>query len=166
MEADKKTERRKSENRKHGRYSEKPAPDPAVQEAIRNAEKDLLNSLVPVVLKSLTDFQQKQVHRYFSKNQEYRVKSIYTGENTVALKIFPVGNLIRFAETKAQEVLMKGELQVLPPMGAFERFTIHDYIQKRGGLRTESRGDDTQRHVEIFPVFGRTPRKAKRRLTR
>jgi len=166
MEPEKKNERKRSEDRKHGRRFEKPAPDPIVEHAIQNAENNLSNSLTPVVLRSLNGFQQKQVDRYFSRNQEYRVKSIRENENASALQIYPIGNLIRFAETKAQEVLITGEPQVLPPMGAFERFTIHEYIQKRGGLRTESHGEYKQRHVEIFPVFGRTPRKAKRRLTR
>lgn len=69
-------------------------------------------------------------------------------------------------ETKVQEVLMSGEAVSLPPMDSFERFIIHEYMKNRGGVRTESTGEGEERHVVIFPIFGRTPKKAKRRLTR
>jgi spoIIIJ-associated protein len=82
------------------------------------------------------------------------------------MKVYPVGKLRRFAEQKAQEVLMKGESEILPPMGSFERFVIHDYLKNRDGVRTESFGEGKDRHVEIFPLFGRNPKKVKRKLTR
>ena len=80
--------------------------------------------------------------------------------------MYPVGELQRMAETKVQEVLMTGESRSLPSMGSYERFIIHEYMKNRSGIRTESFGEGDDRHVELFPVFGRVPKKAKRRLTR
>ena len=106
------------------------------------------------------------IHRHFEKTQEYKSKTYRENDNDYIMKIFPVGQLRRFAEQKAQEVLMKGESEVLPPMGAFERFVIHEYLKDRSGIRTESFGEGAERHIEITPVFGRALKKAKRRLTR
>jgi predicted RNA-binding protein Jag len=137
-----------------------------VQEAIRAVEQMSPESLEPVVLKDLNAFQRKQVHRHFERTAEYKTKTLRGEGESFVLKVYPVGRLNRLAETKAQEVLMSGEPRSLPPMGSFERFVVHEYIKKRGGLQSESQGEEPERCVRIFPVFGRIPKKAKRRLTR
>ena len=43
---------------------------------------------------------------------------------------------------------------------------VHDYLKDRDGIKTESYGEGKDRHIEIQPLFGRSPKKSKRRLTR
>lgn len=157
--------RRGKSNTRPGRSEKRPL-DPIVEETIQNVQEQLMNSIEPVILDELNGFQRKCVHHHFSRTDEYKVKAISLNEHAVRLIIYPVGKLRRFAETRAQEVLMTGEPQSFPPMGSFERFIIHDYIKTRGGLHTESIGEGNERHIKVFPIFGRTPRKVKRRLTR
>ena len=118
-----------------------------------------------IVVRELNGFQRKLVHQHFEKTEEYKVKT-YHEDDKIILKVYPIGKLKRLAELKAQEVLIKGETEVLPPMGSFERFIIHDYLKDREGVRTESFGEGKERHIEINPLFGRSPKKVKRRLTR
>lgn len=145
--------------KKRGRIDEK------VKLSISQAEEFLKDSLKPATLLGLNRYQTKEIQRYFEKNQEYKTKT-YRKDDGVVLKVFPVGMLKRLTEQKTQEVLMKGKSEVLPPMGAFERFIVHDYLKDREGVRTESFGEGKERHVEIHPLFGRNPKKAKRKLTR
>lgn len=134
---------------------------------IKSVEKQLLNSLKPAYIKDLNSFQRKQVYRYFEKKEsEYSIKTYKEEENTV-IKVYPVGVLRRLAEQKTQEVLMNGREEELPPMGAYERFIIHDYLKDRGGVSTVSTGvSGKDRRIRIVPSYGRHLRKAKKRLTR
>jgi hypothetical protein len=116
-------------------------------------------------LKGLNPLQRKNVQHHFMRTPEYLVKT-YREEDSYFLKIYPTGQLRRFAEQKAQEVLMKGECEELPHMGAFERFIIHDYLKDRDGIHTESQGEGDERHIVISPIFGRTLKKARRKLSR
>ena len=157
---------RRNGREKGGRFRSRHAPmDEKVKQVISEAETTLSGSMTPYSTKGLNAFQRKMLHKHFERTQEYKVKA-YQEESDYTIKIFPVGQLRRFAEQKAQEVLMSGENQALPPMGAFERFIIHDYLKDRGGIRTESFGEGDDRHIEISPLFGRTLKKAKRRLSR
>lgn len=159
----------KEEEKRKGRKryrSDRPQADEKVKQTIREAETALLGQMSSFTVKGLNAFQRKMIHRHFEKTQEYKSKTYRENDNDYIMKIFPVGQLRRFAEQKAQEVLMKGESEVLPPMGAFERFVIHEYLKDRSGIRTESFGEGAERHIEITPVFGRALKKAKRRLTR
>ena len=160
----KENEKKKRKPRK--RIRKKRGMDEKVQKLIAHTEEVLRDSMEPVTIQGLNGYQRKLVHQYFEKTQEYRVKTYRETEN-VFMKVYPVGKLRRVAEQKTQEVLMKGKAEVLPPMGSFERFIIHDYLKDRDGIKTESYGEEGKdRHVEIHPLFGRSPKKAKRRLTR
>lgn len=154
-------EYRREDDRRHRR----PEMDDDTRQAIRNAENQLANQLEAVVLDKLNPFQRKQVYRYFEKTDEYVVKNFRDRDDSenVMLKVYPVGNLRRLAEQKTQEVLMNVRAENLPPMGSFERFVIHDYLKERDGIKTESHGEASGRHIKISPLFGRTPKKAKRR---
>lgn len=145
--------------------SRRPAMDEKAKQAITETISALAGNLESHEIQGLNAFQRKQVHQHFEKTNEYKAKT-YRKDDDYVLRVFPVGQLRRFAEQKAQEVLMKGEGETLPPMGAFERFVIHDYLKERGGIRTESFGEGAERHIEISPIFGRAPKKAKRRLSR
>ena len=120
----------------------------------------------PAIIKDLGGFQRKLVHEHFERTQEYSVKT-YRDDEQVILKIYPTGRLKRLAEQKTQEVLMKGVSEALPPMGSYQRFVIHDYLKEREGVKTVSRGEEGKdRHIEIHPIYGRSLKKAKTRLTR
>lgn len=140
--------------------------DAKAQEKIDAASEHFRESLDPFSIEGFNPFQRKLIHRHFEKTGEYKVRTIRDDANEIILVIYPVGHLQRMAETMLQEVLMTGEARILPPMGSYERFIVHEYMKNRGGVRTESFGEAESRHVEIFPIFGRTPKKAKRRLTR
>jgi predicted RNA-binding protein Jag len=140
--------------------------DETAKERIDAASEHFRESLDPFRMEGLNPYQRKGIHRHYERMPEYQVRTLRDEGDEVILIIYPVGHLQRNAETVLQEVLMTGERRILPPMGSFERFIVHEYLKNRGGVRTESYGEGVDRHVEIFPIFGRTPKKAKRRLTR
>ncbi|OVE79586.1 hypothetical protein BVY01_02130 [bacterium I07] len=139
--------------------------DDTVKEAIEQAQDFMTENMKPAQIKDLNSFQRKQLRSYYERLGEFEVRS-YKDDEEVIIRVYPVGMLKRLAEQKMQEVLMNGKLEPLPPMSSFERFIIHDYLKERDGIRTESSGEGTERHIIIHPLFGRQPRKAKRRLTR
>ncbi len=150
--------------RKDNLNSEKEKRTINIEKMIRDIEQHFGNGFRPYVLRDLKRFQIRKIKNQLEKNEEYKIKE-YRDELTSVVKIFPVGKLRRLAEQKAQEVIMKGTSEALPPMGAFERFIIHDYLKDREGIKTESFGiQGKDRHVEIQPVFGRTLKKSRRRL--
>ncbi|MBN1781285.1 hypothetical protein JW948_09190 [bacterium] len=153
------------EKRGQFRPSRRPPVDEKVRQAINEAETALAGNLSSYAIRGLNPFQRKMVHRHFERTQEYKVKTYRDSEDYI-LRVYPMGQIRRFAEQKAQEVLMNGENVILPPMGAFERFIVHDYLKDRDGISTESYGEGNERHIEIAPLFGRTLKKAKRRLSR
>jgi hypothetical protein len=151
-------------SRRDRRIPKRPVRDEKIIEKINYLEGELQNSLKPVEVRNFNGFQRKQIYRYFERSQEYKIKT-YKEDSDVIIKIYPAGGLQRFAEQKAQEVLMKREPEILLPMGSFERFIIHDYLKDREGIKTESFGKGKERHIEIHPIFGRSPRRSKKRLT-
>ena len=158
-------EKKKNPEDKKKKFFKRKRFDAKAQETIKYIEDSLQDSSEAVTVQDLNSFQRKLIHEHFEKSQEYKIKT-YRENDNVTMKVYPIGKLRRLAELKAQEVLIKGETEVLPPMGSFERFIIHDYLKDRDGVRTESFGEGRERHVEINPIFGRTPKKIKKRLTR
>ena len=141
-------------------------PDVKVQEVIVFVEERLRESIKPVVLKELNSFQRKQIHQYFEKTHENKIKS-YKENDSVFLRVYPVGQLKRVAEQKTQEVLMMGKPESLPQMGSFSRFVIHEYLKDRNCITTQSIGEEGKdRHIVIYPLFGRELKKTKRKLVR
>ena len=161
---------RERDRRPEGRFGGPRRPpietDAAAQERIDAASEHFRESLSPFSIGGLNPFQRKLIHRHFEKTGEYKVRTLRDDAGGIELVVYPVGHLQRTAETLLQEVLMTGESRSLPSMDSYERFIVHEYLKNRGGVRTESHGEAGDRHVEIFPIFGRTPKKAKRRLTR
>jgi hypothetical protein len=141
--------------------------DDSIFQTIKSIEERLHDSIQPLTLNNLDDSKGTAIMNHFEKSQEYQVKS-YREKDATIFRVYPVGKLRRLAEQKKQEVLMKGKPEILPPMGSFERFIIHDYLKERDGIRTESYGEKGKdRHIEIFPLFGRNLKKIKKRkLTR
>lgn len=147
------------------RNNNKSNPKENINKLVDTIKKDLTDSIHPYVIKNIDFNNIYKIKKELSTNQEYKIKSYKQGKEAT-VKIFPVGNLKRFAEQKAQEVLIKKEKIDLPHMGAFERFIIHDYLKSRNGIKTKSFGKEGKdRHIQIYPLFGRKPKKAKKRLT-
>jgi hypothetical protein len=165
MGEDDRRDRRGDRGDRRPRRFERPPPDPAVLDAVKRVDDSVRESMEPVFVPGLNAFQAKMVSKHFGRGEEVKIKIIENEDKSITLKAYPVGKLRRLAETRAQKVLLSGETQHLPSMGSFERFVVHEYIKNRGGLRSESSGEGEERHVAIFPVFGRIPRKAKRRLS-
>ena len=159
------TEDRKRRPRNRHRPPRKIEPmDEQVAKMISIVEQFFSDSMEPMLIREMNAFQRKQLYGYYEKTDEFQIKS-YKEDDEVILRVYPVGKLKRLAEEKMQLVLMNGKPEALPPMGSFERFIIHSYLKDREGVRTESVGErGKDRHIEIQPLFGRSPKKAKRRL--
>lgn len=156
---------KRNDRRGGGRHHRRNEMDPQVKLELNAAMENIQTGLAPYEIKGLNAFQRKQVHRYFERLQEYGVKTYRIDDDAYVMKIFPVGALKRLAEQVAQEVLMQGDAGDLPPMGAYERYVIHDYLKDRAGIQTRSEGEGEDRHIRVMPIFGRSLKKSKRRLT-
>lgn len=67
---------------------------------------------------------------------------------------FRAGRRERLAETAREAVATvkeSGESLALAPMNAFERKVVHDVVLE-AGLKSESEGEDPERHVVILPA--------------
>ncbi len=113
-------------------------------------QRSLRDSCVPATLTDLTALERKRIHRFFDGNPEYETKT-YRTDGDYVLKVFPVGNIKRLAEQKAEEARQKQCVVALPPMGSFERFVVHNALKQFADLETTSVGEGPERHVEIRP---------------
>jgi spoIIIJ-associated protein len=55
------------------------------------------------------------------------------------------------ARAAAERALDSGEEQSLEPMDALERKIAHDAVAEVDGVRTESKGEEPDRYVVVFP---------------
>lgn len=62
--------------------------------------------------------------------------------------------LVQFAKSVAQQVLETGLPHSLEPMSAADRKTVHDTVNDIDGVRTASEGEESTRHVVIYPTAG------------
>ena len=121
-----------------------------------DVQRKLRDSYRPEVLENLNGFERKCIHRFFEDKPEYQTKT-YRQEDRFVLRVYPIGNIKKFAEEKAREASASGSPVTLPPMGNYERFVIHDFLKDWKGIETHSYGEGAERRVEIRPVkFGRT----------
>lgn len=140
-------------------------PDPKITQLIHEVEEKLSSSHAPVQLPQLNPFERKQVHRHFERNKTlYETKTYRDGDDHV-LWIFPVANLKKFVESKAQEALESGEDVALPPMSSYERFIVHNVLKEFGSIETSSVGEGAERHIEIHPKkFGRSLKRIAKKI--
>jgi predicted RNA-binding protein Jag len=132
---------------------------------VNNVEDELRDSLVPVSLTGLSAADRRLVHQHFDHNTDIVTKTYKITEEEYELRIYPVGNLRRFAEKRAQEAIQSGQKAILPPMSSFERFVIHEALQKNEALKVASFGEGPERHIEIEPnVFGRGLKKVFKKI--
>ena len=60
--------------------------------------------------------------------------------------------LEKFAMQKADDARILGESIDLPPMKASDRRVVHIVLEKFDDIKTESVGEDKDRHIRIIPV--------------
>ena len=130
--------------------------NPKIEGLIRRIKGELTDSIDPIVIPELNAFERKLVHRQFDNNPEIVTKTYRLGDEEFELRVYPVGNLKRYAQKKADEAVEKREKVVLPHMSNFERFVVHDYLKTLDTVKTTSVGEEDDRHIEIEPeIFGR-----------
>lgn len=135
-----------------------------VNQLLQEAELQLADSITPVSMPDLSPGERKHVHEFFEHKLDFETKTYRDGEKHV-LWVFPVGNLKKFAESKANESLASGEAVVLPPMSNYERFIIHEALKDMESIETASEGEEAERHVVISPVkFGRRLKKIAKKI--
>jgi hypothetical protein len=160
-------DRRPGRYRPNGRGGFHRAEDETrLREIIHKAEQQLADSAQPVQLENLNPFERKQVHKHFERRKPAIETKTYRGEgDSQVLWIFPVANLKKFAEEKANEALETGADVVLPPMSNYERFIIHDALKDNESVETISVGEGEERHIEIQPKkFGRGLKKIMKKI--
>jgi predicted RNA-binding protein Jag len=134
------------------------SPQPSrgnMEQLIQKVLRDLDNSLEPVSLYDLNAFERKLVHRQFDHDTNFVTKTYRNGEE-YELKIYPVGNLKKYAEKKAEEAIESGQKIILPHMSSYARYVIHDTLKSIETIKSSSFGEGEDRHIEIEPeVYGR-----------
>jgi hypothetical protein len=159
--------RRPGKHRFSGRrHSQRDENDPHIREIIHEAEQKLAESAQPVQLTNLNAFERKQVHRYFERRKPAIETKTYHGDDDLpVLWIFPVANLKKFAEEKAQEALDTGNEIALSPMSKYERFIVHNFFKEMENIEAVSVGEGAERHIEIHPKkFGRGLKKIMKKI--
>lgn len=146
----------KRNRRPSSRRHDRPRPDDKnIKKMLSDLETKLQDSLEPETLSGLNSFERKLVHRHFDHNPDYETRTYRDGDN-YKLMVYPVGNLERFAQEKAQESVDHGDEVALPPMGSYERFVVHNALKEFAGVETSSAGEGPDRHVTIqCKKFGR-----------
>lgn len=160
-------ERSKFSRRNNGRRSHRGArkANPKIEGLVRRIKKELNDSIEPIIIPELNAFERKLIHRQFDNDPNVVTKTYRLAEEEFELRVYPVGNLKRFAKTKAEEAVEKRETIVLPPMSNYERFVIHDYLKTFDTVKTNSIGEEEDRHIEIEPeMFGRGLRKIMKKI--
>lgn len=138
--------------------------DNNVRKIISEIEEKLQDSIKPEKVPGLNSFERKMVHRHFDHNQDFQTRTYRDGDN-FTLYVYPVGNIERFAKEKAQECLDTGTDVDLPPMGSYERFIVHNALKDVVGVQSESRGEGSERRVQIVSKqFGRGLKKIVKKI--
>ncbi len=126
-----------------------------IEKILSEIQSNINNSIEPITLSKLNSFERKQVHRHFDHNPDVVTKTYRNGED-FELKIYPIGNLRKYAQGKAEEALQTRKKVTLPHMSNYERFVIHDALKNMDSIKAESFGEGEERHIEISPeAFGR-----------
>ncbi len=141
-----------------------PADTRNIRALIADIEAKLQDSIKPEQIRGLNSFERKMIHRHFDHNKEYQTRTYRDGDN-YTLCVYPVGNLERLAQQKAQECLETGTEVDLPPMGSYERFIVHNALKDVAGVESVSHGEGPERHVQIVSKkFGRGLKKIVKKI--
>ena len=135
-----------------------------IDQLLRQVRTDLDSSIEPISLPNLNAFERKLIHRAFDHNPDIATKTYRDGEE-YELKVYPIGNLKRFVDKKADEALESGETVALPHMSSYERYIIHDALKSRDEIKSSSQGEGKDRHIVLEPnAFGRGLKKMIRKI--
>ncbi len=126
--------------------------DEKIRHLLDQVKKDLDGSLEPVSLQKLNAFERKQIHRHFDHNPNIVTKTYRNGDD-YELKVYPVGNLKKFAQEKADEAVQSRKKVVLPHMSSYARYVVHDSLKTVDSIKVQSFGEGAERHIEIEPEF-------------
>jgi predicted RNA-binding protein Jag len=130
-------------------------PDNKIKGLLYKIENELAGSIEPISIVELNSFERKLIHRHFDRNPAVVTKT-YRKDDDYELRVYPVGNLKKFAIQKADEVVQTGKKAVLPHMGSFERYVVHNALKEIDSVKSKSYGDGENRHIEIeAAIFGR-----------
>jgi len=144
-------------NRRKTPYRSKPGPNIGkIDQILIDVQRKLRDSLRPYCVENLNSYERKRIHSFFDNKEDYDTRT-YRQEGRFVLKVIPVGNLKRLAKENAEKVLRTGETVVMPYLGNYERFIVHDYLKDFEGIETKSVGEGEERRLEIKQAkFGRT----------
>ncbi len=127
-----------------------------IDQILIDVQRHLRDSLEPYCVENLNSYERKRIHSFFDNKEDYETRT-YRQEDRFVLKVIPVGNLKRFAKENAEKVLQTGETIVMPYLGNYERFVIHNYLKDFEGIETKSVGEGLDRRLEIKQAkFGRS----------
>lgn len=96
-------------------------------------------------LRALQELTRTAVQRHSSEHGTRIVVDVagYRAKRTAAL--------VQFAQSVARQVIETGLPHSLEPMSASDRKVVHDTINEIDGVRTASEGEESARHVVIYP---------------
>jgi UDP-N-acetylmuramate: L-alanyl-gamma-D-glutamyl-meso-diaminopimelate ligase len=160
-------------DRRPGRYRpkaeggfERAEDDGRIKAMIQEVEDTLKESIQPAQLPNLNAFERKMIHQYFERRQpEFETKTYRGDDDAHVLWVFPVANLKKFAQQKANEALETDTEVALPPMSSYERFIVHEALKECDGIEAVSAGEGPERHIEIHPKkFGRGLKKIMKKI--
>jgi predicted RNA-binding protein Jag len=127
-------------------------------------QKKLKHSHQPISLDHLTAFERKRIHSFFDNKSDFQTKT-YRNDDQYTLKIFPIGNLKKIADERAQQVIETGESYFWENLGNYERFIVHDHLKEYEGIETTSSGEGNNRRLEIKQKqFGRGLKKIMKKI--
>lgn len=130
--------------------------DGKIDNLVRRIKRELADSIEPIVIPELNAFERKQIHRQFDHNSEIVTKTYRVADDVYEMRVYPVGNLKKFAQKKANEAVETRKTVVLQHMSNYERFVIHETLKSISTVKSVSYGEGENRHIEIEPeVFGR-----------
>ncbi len=147
----------RSGGRNNGRYRrDRDERNPKIEKLVKQIREELVDSIEPITIPELNAFERKLIHRQFDNNPNIVTKTYRIGDDDFELRVYPVGNLKRYAQKKADESIETRKKIELPHMSNYERFVIHDYLKEIDTVKTTSEGEEDDRHIVIEPaVFGR-----------
>ncbi len=157
-------ERKTRERREFKKRHTEPMDEKMVR-LIAKIRTDLCDSIIPISLTRLSPFERKQIHREFDRDPSVTTKTYRIGEEEYELRLYPVTNLRKYAEKKAEEAIQSGQKVVLPHMSSYERFIVHEALKNNEAIKANSYGEGDDRHIEIEPeLFGRGLRKIMKKI--
>ena len=153
------------DNRKKTSYRSSPRTDMSkIDQILIDIQRKLRESYEPYCVEHLNGFERKRIHNFFDNKEEYETRTYRRGEQFV-LKVIPIENLKRLAKENAEKVLQTGKAVVLPYLGNYERFVIHNYLKDFDGIETKSVGEGPDRRLEVKQVkFGRSLKRIMKKI--